>query len=154
MAQCIGYGLAAEIFDLIVPTEVSHQIPNSWVGHMANVSYGFGGFLKYKRTLKLNVFNSKKIARIHNVLASIKGYLEPDRYVIIGSHRDAWTFGSVDPSSAQSVLLEVSRSLSQLMNKTSWQPKRTILFASWSGEEYGLLGSTEFVEVSLNYKKK
>lgn len=30
-----------------------------------------------------------------------------------------------------------------------WRPRRTILFASWDAEEFGLLGSTEWAEVSL-----
>lgn len=30
-----------------------------------------------------------------------------------------------------------------------WKPLRTIVFASWDGEEYGLLGSTEWVEEYL-----
>lgn len=29
-----------------------------------------------------------------------------------------------------------------------WRPRRTILFASWDAEEFGLLGSTEWAEVS------
>jgi Zn-dependent M28 family amino/carboxypeptidase len=95
----------------------------------------------------LNVFNSRRISTIYNVVGAIKGFIEPDRYVIIGSHRDSWTFGSIDPSSAQSVLLEVSRSLMELKRKRQWQPMRTILFLSFSGEEYGLVGSTEWVEV-------
>lgn len=30
-----------------------------------------------------------------------------NRYVIIGNHRDAWTFGAVDPNSGTAALLEV-----------------------------------------------
>lgn len=30
-----------------------------------------------------------------------------------------------------------------------WKPLRTIVFASWDGEEYGLIGSTEWVEEYL-----
>lgn len=33
--------------------------------------------------------------------------------------------------------------------KHGWKPLRTIVFASWDGEEYGLLGSTEWVEEYL-----
>lgn len=29
-----------------------------------------------------------------------------------------------------------------------WRPKRTIIFASWDAEEFGLLGSTEWAEVN------
>lgn len=66
---------------------------------------------------------------------------------MIGNHRDSWTFGAIDPSSATSVMLEISRSLMALKNSSDWAPKRSILFLSWSGEEYGLVGSTEWVEV-------
>jgi N-acetylated-alpha-linked acidic dipeptidase len=33
--------------------------------------------------------------------------------------------------------------------KEGWKPVRTIVFASWDGEEYGLVGSTEWVEEFL-----
>lgn len=33
--------------------------------------------------------------------------------------------------------------------KAGWKPLRTIVFASWDGEEYGLVGSTEWVEEYL-----
>src|SRR5258706_10966502 len=31
--------------------------------------------------------------------------------------------------------------------KEGWQPRRTLVYASWDGEEPGLLGSTEWVEL-------
>lgn len=37
-----------------------------------------------------------------------------DRQVILGNHRDAWTFGAVDPNSGTAVLMELARSLSEL----------------------------------------
>ena len=146
MAQCIGYGLAAEIFNLFKNENSSISIPKDWYGYMKNVSYAFGGTLRMNRKIMLNVYNAKKVSKIYNVVGTIKGSFEPDRYVMIGSHRDAWGFGSVDPSSAQSVLLEVSRSLIELKKAKLWQPKRSIVFLSWSGEEYGLMGSTEWIE--------
>lgn len=33
------------------------------------------------------------------------------RYVILGNHRDAWSFGAVDPNSGTAVLLEVRKVL-------------------------------------------
>ena len=41
--------------------------------------------------------------------------------------------------------LEMVRSMGQMLQR-GWKPRRTIVFASWDGEEYGLLGSTEYVE--------
>lgn len=38
------------------------------------------------------------------------------RYVILGNHRDAWTFGAVDPNSGTAALLEVLLDLHGLIN--------------------------------------
>lgn len=51
----------------------------------------------------------------------------------------------MDPNSGSAAMLEIARSFGTMM-KSGWQPRRTIVFASWDGEEYGLLGSTEWVE--------
>ncbi len=75
--------------------------------------------------------------------------MEPDRYVIIGNHYDAWVYGAVDPNSGTAVMLETSRVLGSLVNESLWRPERTIVFCAWDGEEYGLLGSTEWIEEHL-----
>jgi N-acetylated-alpha-linked acidic dipeptidase len=41
--------------------------------------------------------------------------------------------------------METARGFAELV-KQGWKPKRTIVFASWDGEEWGLLGSTEWAE--------
>ena len=33
--------------------------------------------------------------------------MEYGRFVILGNHRDAWTFGAVDPNSGTAALIEV-----------------------------------------------
>lgn len=66
---------------------------------------------------------------------------------MIGNHRDAWNFGALDPNSGTSVLLEVSRSIAELKKNTKWVPKRSIMFLSWDAEEFGIIGSVEWVEV-------
>lgn len=85
------------------------------------------------------------ISRIENVIGIIEGAEEPDRFVILGNHRDAWTFGAVDPNSGTAALLEVAERLGKLQKK-GWRPRRTIIFCNWDAEEYGLIGSTEWVE--------
>ena len=44
-------------------------------------------------------------------------------------------------------MLEISRALMDLKLKKGWKPKRSIMFTSWGSEEYGLIGSVEWVEV-------
>jgi Zn-dependent M28 family amino/carboxypeptidase len=67
---------------------------------------------------------------------------------MIGNHRDAWTFGSIDPNSGTVVLLETARVLSEMKKNNQWKPKRSVIFMSWGSAEQGLIGSTEWVEVS------
>ncbi|GAN03524.1 aminopeptidase [Mucor ambiguus] len=73
--------------------------------------------------------------------------------IILGNHRDAWVYGAVDPSSGSASLLELARIFGELL-KTGWRPRRTIVLASWDAEEYGLVGSTEWVEDNAEWLDK
>ena len=75
----------------------------------------------------------------------IRGRERPDEVVILGNHRDAWIYGGVDPSSGSAALMELARTLGQMV-RTGWRPKRSILFASWDAEEFTLTSSTEWGE--------
>src|SRR6202171_773918 len=82
---------------------------------------------------------------LYDVIAVIPGSEYPDEWIIYGNHHDAWVNGAHDPLSGASSLLETARTLSEL-RKQGWKPKRTIVLALWDGEEFGLVGSTEWVE--------
>ena len=86
-----------------------------------------------------------QVRKIWNVISRIDGDEEKDRWVVMGNHRDAWVFGAVDPNSGTTAMLETARAFGTLLKK-GWKPRRTIVLASWDGEEYGLLGSTEWAE--------
>ncbi|XP_047548593.1 aminopeptidase NAALADL1 [Lutra lutra] len=96
--------------------------------------------------VNVSVHNLRELRNSSNVLGIIRGAVEPDRYVLYGNHRDSWVHGAVDPSSGTAVLLELSRVLGTLLKKGTWRPRRSIVFASWGAEEFGLIGSTEFTE--------
>ncbi|KFO09723.1 N-acetylated-alpha-linked acidic dipeptidase 2 [Balearica regulorum gibbericeps] len=120
---------------------------SSWKGSL-NVSYNIGpGFAdnSSKRKVRMHVHTNNKITRIYNVIGILRGAVEPDRYIILGGHRDSWVFGGIDPTTGAAVLQEVVRSFGK-MKMEGWRPKRTIIFASWDAEEFGLLGSTEWAE--------
>ncbi|XP_039864744.1 N-acetylated-alpha-linked acidic dipeptidase 2 [Simochromis diagramma] len=121
--------------------------PNNWKGAL-NVSYRIGpGFTdEFKsQKVRMNIHTNNQVTRIYNVIGKIRGAQEPDRYVILGGHRDAWVFGGIDPMSGAAVVHETVRSAGRLLS-TGWRPRRTIIFASWDAEEFGLLGSTEWAE--------
>lgn len=62
-------------------------------------------------------------------------------------------FGASDPNSGTASLHEVIKGFGELL-KQGWKPLRTIIFASWDAEEYGLVGSTEFGEDYAEHASK
>ncbi|MEP6568419.1 MAG: M28 family metallopeptidase [Acidobacteriota bacterium] len=86
-----------------------------------------------------------QVRKIWDVISRIDGAEEKDRWVVMGNHRDAWVFGAVDPNSGTTAMLETARGFGALLKK-GWKPRRSIVLCSWDGEEYGLLGSTEWAE--------
>lgn len=83
------------------------------------------------------------------MIGTIFGKDDPDRYIIVGNHRDSWSFGAVDALSGTTVTNEMARVLGILVKK-GWRPRRTIKICSWGGEEFNLIGSNEWVEENAN----
>jgi N-acetylated-alpha-linked acidic dipeptidase len=82
---------------------------------------------------------------IRDAFAVIRGAKHPRQLVIVGAHQDAWTYGANDDLSGWTSVLEIAKRLGRLQAQ-GWRPDRTIVLAGWDGEEYGLLGSTEWTE--------
>ncbi|GAB1311056.1 Glutamate carboxypeptidase [Madurella fahalii] len=102
----------------------------------------------------VNLYNEQEYVTtpLWNVIGVINGTI-PDEVIIVGNHRDAWVAGgAADPNSGSAVLNEAIRSFGEAL-RLGWKPLRTIVFASWDGEEYGLVGSTEWVEEYLPWLK-
>ena len=115
--------------------------PASWRGALP-LTYRIGpGPAKVHLQLAFNW----DLKPVYNVLATMRGAEEPDLWVLRGNHHDGWVNGADDPVSGQVALLEEAQALGELA-KQGWKPKRTIIYASWDGEEPMLLGSTEWVE--------
>ncbi|KAI1854434.1 hypothetical protein JX265_012468 [Neoarthrinium moseri] len=98
----------------------------------------------------LNLYNEQEytITPMWDVIGIINGTI-PDEVIVVGNHRDAWIAGGAgDPNSGSAVINEAIRSFGKAL-EAGWKPLRTIVFASWDGEEYGLVGSTEWVEEYL-----
>jgi N-acetylated-alpha-linked acidic dipeptidase len=115
--------------------------PKNWRGALP-ITYRAG---PGSQPVRLMVKSSWDIKPVYNVIATIKGREFPDQWVIRGNHHDGWAEGASDPLSGQVALLDEARAIGGLL-KTGWRPKRTIVYASWDGEEPMLLGSTEWAE--------
>jgi N-acetylated-alpha-linked acidic dipeptidase len=95
--------------------------------------------------LKLSVRMEPRTDTIRDVIVRIPGREEPEAWVILGNHHDAWIYGAGDPSSGTAALLEEVRALGRLRAR-GWRPRRTLVVAFWDAEEMNLGGSTEWVE--------
>jgi Zn-dependent M28 family amino/carboxypeptidase len=82
---------------------------------------------------------------IFNVIATIEGSEQPDRWVILGAHHDAWSSGGVDPGQPVAALLELARVLGA-MSKGGWRPRHSIQLAFWDGGEYGNVGAAQHAQ--------
>ncbi len=118
--------------------------PAAWRGALA-LTYRIG---PGPATVHLEVAFNWDIKPLYDVIARLPGSTYPEEWVVRGNHHDAWVNGAGDPVSGMSAELEEARALGEL-RKQGWQPKRTIVYAAWDGEEPALLGSTEWVETHL-----
>jgi len=87
---------------------------------------------------------SGKPVEVYNTVAEIRGTEKPDEVVIIGGHLDSWDLGTgaTDNGTGSMAVLAAARALQKL----GVQPKRTIRFVLFTGEEQGLNGSKAYVK--------
>ncbi|HEX9829695.1 MAG TPA: M20/M25/M40 family metallo-hydrolase [Bacteroidota bacterium] len=107
---------------------------------------------------KSNVPNAAKDVRIrvavknttgsaflaNNVVGEIRGSEKPEEVILLGAHLDSNDLGpgALDNAAGCAALLETARAIKNL----GLQPKRTIRFVFFMGEEEGMIGSTEYVK--------
>jgi N-acetylated-alpha-linked acidic dipeptidase len=115
--------------------------PASWRGALP-ITYHIGGG---PARVHMSVSSDWGQKPLYDVIAKIPGSQSPDEWIVRGNHRDGWVFGAWDPLSGHVDMLAEAKAIGALL-KTGWRPKRTLVYASWDGEEPGLLGSTEWSE--------
>jgi N-acetylated-alpha-linked acidic dipeptidase len=115
--------------------------PREWQGALPFTYHVGPGPARIKMHLKQDY----EFRPLWDVIGRVRGSDSPNEWVVAGNHRDAWVYGAVDPNSGTAAMLEAVHGVGELL-KSGWKPKRTMIFASWDGEEEGLLGSTEWAE--------
>ena len=115
--------------------------PGEWRGSLP-ITYHMG---PGPSRVHLAIASDWGLKPLYDVIARIPGSEAPDEWVVRGNHRDGWVFGAWDPLSGQVAMLAEAKAIGGLL-KSGWRPRRTLVYASWDGEEPGLLGSTEWAE--------
>ena len=136
----MSYGNASQLLSGIA----GHEIPQAWQGGLP-FRYHIGPGPVVVRVQVQTDVDTKPFKPIWDTFGIIRGSEFPDELVIIGGHRDAWGPGTADNISGTTSVLEAARILAAEA-KAGHRPRRTIVFATWDAEEWGLVGSTEFVE--------
>ncbi|HEX6373606.1 MAG TPA: M20/M25/M40 family metallo-hydrolase [Longimicrobium sp.] len=136
----MAYGDAAELLRGIRGTDV----PNDWQGGLP-FRYHIGPGPVTARIQVTTDAATGGWKDIHNTFGIIRGTEFPDEIVMMGGHRDAWGPGSVDNVSGTVAVMEAAQALAE-QARAGQRPRRTVVFATWDAEEWGLIGSTEYVE--------
>lgn len=103
--------------------------------------------------LHLVVKSDWSLKPVYDVIAVMKGSEYPDQWVVRGNHHDGWVMGAYDPLAGNVAMMNEAKALGAIA-KAGWKPKRTIVYASWDGEEPGLIGSTEWAEAHADELKQ
>jgi N-acetylated-alpha-linked acidic dipeptidase len=137
----IGYGNARRILEGMG----GPSVPNAWQGGLG-FRYHLGDDGVRMRVAVWPERGTRAFKRIFNTYGTIRGALHPDQVVLIGGHRDAWSPGAVDNVSGVVSILEAARAWSQAV-ASGHRPARTLVFATWDAEEWGLIGAVEHAEL-------
>lgn len=146
LPKIVAQTITSELATKILRQLGGEEVPRDW-GSLNRL----GGISDVITVEVNNVLTEKKITNVFGVL---KGFVDADRYVVIGAQRDAWGPGFAASTVGTSVLLEMARSFAEMKN-SEFKQRRSIVFASWSAGEYGSVGATEWLEgylTSLNMK--
>ncbi|GMT04818.1 hypothetical protein PENTCL1PPCAC_26992 [Pristionchus entomophagus] len=135
-ATPVGSDVAARLMRLLDGT-LSKE--HRWQGGLS-ADYRMSG----SRRFRLSVHSQLTRRPIRNMIATMRGTMEPDRWVMVGNHVDAWVKGAIDPATGTAAQLEVARVLAESSNLSP--PRRSIVFCHWDAEEFGLIGSSEWIE--------
>eukprot|EP00066_Takifugu_rubripes_P004679 XP_003968191.1 PREDICTED: transferrin receptor protein 1-like [Takifugu rubripes] len=115
---------------------------SNFKGGLPAITYRLGG----QENITVEVNNILVNKKIHNVFGVIKGFADPDRYVVLGAQRDAWGEGYTKATVGTTVLVELAKAVRKMVDEDGFKPRRSIVFASWSAGEYGSVGATEWLE--------
>ncbi len=150
-------GVAAII---IITTPYKHPASLSHRQNTYKTGYVPSAVISYDDAAKLSKYNGKEIqfkikqnvykSTAHNVVATIPGNSDETSIIYLVGHYDtvANTSGSSDNTGGTSILLATAEKIKNM------NLKRTVKIIFFSGEELGLLGSSNYVKTHLDEIKQ
>ncbi|WP_281541878.1 M20/M25/M40 family metallo-hydrolase [Maribacter aestuarii] len=156
-ALAIKYGAKGIIIINQVPNGVLLTGTASVTGELIPipaVCIGMEDGMALKETLKtgsatatIEMTNNSDVIKARNVVATLPGSEIPQEEIVVGGHLDSWDLatGAIDNGIGSFAVLDIARAF----KANNLQPKRTVKFIMFMGEEQGLLGSKHLVEEAI-----
>ncbi|MEC9374575.1 MAG: M28 family peptidase, partial [Planctomycetota bacterium] len=138
--QPMGWGAAREILERMGGGEA----PEAWRGGL-ELTYRMGGDDAVR--VALAVEQRRALMKTANVIGTLRGTRPDAPEIVFGAHHDAWEYGAHDPTAGTILVLEAARVFGEMAQR-GMRPERTVRFACWGAEEYGIFGSSEWVEAN------
>ena len=136
----LSYGNASQLLEGLAGREA----PQGWQGGLP-FRYHVGPGPITARVMVTDDRATHGTKPIFDTFGIVRGSEFPDEIVMVGGHRDGWGPGAADNVSGTVSVLEAARAVAEAI-KAGHRPKRTIVFATWDAEEWGMVGSSEYVE--------
>ncbi|MFG0276037.1 MAG: M28 family peptidase [Phycisphaerales bacterium] len=137
--QPVGWDAAQEILGRMTGRPVEDR---EWQGGLP-FTYRLEGGADLR--VRVSVEQTREIVESWNVTATLPGAAHPEQKVFVGCHHDAWVYGAKDPACGLIVVLEAARAFAEAAQHGQ-RPDRSIVFCAWGAEEFGIIGSSEWVE--------
>ena len=137
----IGYGNA----ELLMKEMRGASVPATWQGGM-KFDYHLGDVTVQARVAVWPERGQRAYKMIYDTFGRIRGSDFPNEMIIVGGHRDAWGPGADDNVSGVVSVMAAARAWGTAAAE-GMRPRRTLVFATWDAEEWGLVGSTEWVQL-------
>ncbi|HET7322168.1 MAG TPA: M20/M25/M40 family metallo-hydrolase, partial [Longimicrobiaceae bacterium] len=137
----IGYANAAELLRGLRGSD----IPSGWQGGLPFRYHVGPGPVTARLLVETDAASDSAYKTIWDTFGVVRGSEFPDEIIVLGGHRDAWGPGTDDNVSGSVSVMEAAHAVAEQL-EAGHRPKRTLIFATWDAEEWGLLGSTEYVE--------
>lgn len=98
-------------------------------------------------TAHIAMTNTSDVIKARNVVATLPGNEFPEEIIVLGGHLDSWDLatGAIDNGIGSFAIIDIARAF----KANNLQPKRTIKFIMFMGEEQGLLGSKYLVNQAI-----
>ena len=165
---------AGESYDIVLPTDAQQPVLlQGWIQQpvaaalLKRAGYDYQAVKRQARTAAFTPIDLKatfsanipvKVSRItsHNIIGKLTGAKYPDETVSYGGHWDAYGIGPADaqgrtirPGAADDALGLAAMLEDARLFASGPRPQRTLVFAAWTGEERGLLGSEYYAQHPL-----